>query len=327
MEPEGRRPTIDSERLEDLEGPWLRLFQEAGAPPFAHPAWVRAWLDTLGDPATAVFLAVRRGDDLIGVAPLALGPTAATPVGDPDVFDYSPVLASPGNETAVRLALLEWLREDLTAEYVEWGVPGELDPGIGEAARDLGWSLNVEPLSVAPRAELPGDFETYLSGLSKKDRHELRRKTRKFEDAGEITTASTRSGPEFQSALEALTEMMALSHDEKGEFLLRYGDFFRTAANALAKHGLALITTVFVDATPAARVLSFESCGVSYLYNSGYDPRFANVGAGLISKAYVLRDAIERGLHTFDFLRGDEDYKRHLGGLAKPVITATFRQH
>ena len=50
------------------------------------------------------------------------------------------------------------------------------------------------------------------------------------------------------------------------------------------------------------------------LYNSGYDPDLSFLSMGLISKALVLRNAIEEGRRHLDFLRGNEPYKYDLGG-------------
>jgi CelD/BcsL family acetyltransferase involved in cellulose biosynthesis len=33
-----------------------------------------------------------------------------------------------------------------------------------------------------------------------------------------------------------------------------------------------------------------------------------------VSRAYAIRDAVERGKSRFDFLRGAEEYKHRLGG-------------
>jgi CelD/BcsL family acetyltransferase involved in cellulose biosynthesis len=320
------RLTIDSERFEDIEPGWRELFASAGAPPFAHPAWLRAWLDTTTNAGATVFLAVRRGEDLIGVAPLLLDGTEGRAAGDPNVFDYSPILSAPNEVVAVRLGVLEWLREDMTQEFVDWGLDWTPDEALQAGAVDSGWGMAVEDEAVAPRTALPGDFESYLAWLSKKDRHELRRKLRNFQAAGDVSFEVARAGDSFAAALEGLIEMMAKSHEEKGAFLARYGGFFRRSALAMADEGLAVISTLSLEGRPAGRVLTFEHGGVCYLYNSGFDPEFAQIGAGLISKVHVLQDAIARGLHTFDFLRGDEDYKRRLGGIARPIVTATYRQ-
>ena len=50
------------------------------------------------------------------------------------------------------------------------------------------------------------------------------------------------------------------------------------------------------------------------LYNSGYDPEMSFYSVGLLMNAICLKDAIEQGAVYFDFLRGSEPYKYHLGG-------------
>ena len=50
------------------------------------------------------------------------------------------------------------------------------------------------------------------------------------------------------------------------------------------------------------------------IYNSGYDPQYAYLSVGLLSKAACLRHAIEDGRKRLDFLRGNEPYKYDLGG-------------
>ena len=80
-------------------------------------------------------------------------------------------------------------------------------------------------------------------------------------------------------------------------------------------------STRSMPGAPVAAVLTFEDAETSYLYNSGYDPAHAHSAVGLLSKAYAIRDAIERGKRRFDFLRGDEEYKRHLGGRPRAIYT------
>ena len=46
---------------------------------------------------------------------------------------------------------------------------------------------------------------------------------------------------------------------------------------------------------------------------------FAALNVGLLSKVLSIRDAIQSGLRTYDFLKGDEAYKRRLGGRPLPL--------
>lgn len=320
-------PTIDSERFEDLEPAWLALHEQSGATPFAHPAWVRAWVEQRRLAADIVYLAVRRSGELIGVAPLAMAPGTARFAGEADVFDYSPLLAAPGEEMAVVLGALEWLREDMTPELMAWGLPADGLPGeLAEAAGDLGWETALAPEAVAPRVELPGDFEGYLAALTKKDRHETRRKVRNVEALDGVAFEEARDGDAFATALETLLAMMRASHPGKGAFLDEYGAFFRAGVAALAEAGIAVVSTLSVAGEPAASTLTFESGRTSYLYNSGYHPLFESAGVGLVSKVFALRSAAERGFAAFDFLRGEEEYKFRMGGVPREIVTASFRQ-
>ena len=56
-----------------------------------------------------------------------------------------------------------------------------------------------------------------------------------------------------------------------------------------------------------------------YLYNSGYDPDYVGLSAGLLSKALAIKDSIEKVRKKFDFLKGSEEYKYHLGGKEVPL--------
>ena len=57
-------------------------------------------------------------------------------------------------------------------------------------AREIaqGWTLNVEREDVCPVVTLPegADMDGYLATLGKKERHEIRRKVRRAEAAGEV---------------------------------------------------------------------------------------------------------------------------------------------
>ena len=61
------------------------------------------------------------------------------------------------------------------------------------------------------------------------------------------------------------------------------------------------------------------------LYNSGFDPAHAALSPGLVLLARVVRDAIERGMRRFDFLRGEERYKYEFEPTPEPVYGVTVR--
>jgi CelD/BcsL family acetyltransferase involved in cellulose biosynthesis len=48
----------------------------------------------------------------------------------------------------------------------------------------------------------------------------------------------------------------------------------------------------------------------AYFYQLGFDPRKARISPGTLLVASTIRMSIDEGLMRFDFMRGDESYKR-----------------
>jgi CelD/BcsL family acetyltransferase involved in cellulose biosynthesis len=179
--------------------------------------------------------------------------------------------------------------------------------------------------AVCPRIELPGDFETYIASLTKHERHEVRRKMRHVEAAGDVAYESV-TGQDVMPRFGQFLDLMRASRADKDEFLSdQRVAFFEELATTFGDLGIARLGTFTLDGRAIAMVFCFEDETTTYLYNSGYDPEFAPLAVGLLSKVYAIRDSISRGKRTFDFLRGDEEYKHHLGGVPRNVVTLRLR--
>ncbi len=327
---EGPLPLITSEPFEALAPEWEALHAATpGAMPFAHPAWHEAWLRHCGAGAYPVFLALRApgGEEgeapLAGVIPLDVGGAEPRFLGEPDLSDHAGALVAPGGEVAAAAALIEWLMEDLAPGFEAWGLPaaGAFRPALIAAAERYGWSAVEEREAVTPVVALSDTWEGYVAALPKKHRHELRRKLRSLERAGDVGFASEPRPGEEGEAVEGLLAMMRDSREAKAAFLTDEREaFFRDLAAGLGERGLARIATLTFDGRPAARIFALEGGGATMLYNSGFDPSLSNLAVGLLSKALLVRDAIERGRAAVDFLRGEEPYKRHLGGHPRDIV-------
>ena len=98
--------------------------------------------------------------------------------------------------------------------------------------------------------------------------------------------------------------------------------FFR----ALLAEAGASIDLLSVGDRPVAAAFGFAESQAYYLYNSAYDPAFAEAGPGFVLLAAMIERSISDGLARFDFLKGDERYKYRLGAVERPlsVIEGTF---
>ena len=70
--------------------------------------------------------------------------------------------------------------------------------------------------------------------------------------------------------------------------------------------------------------MCFDYKDTVYLYNSGYEPDYGWLSVGVISKALCIKDSIERNKKHFDFLKGGEAYKYHLGGQEFPLYKCSL---
>jgi len=154
--------------------------------------------------------------------------------------------------------------------------------------------------------DLPATWDEYLMMLSKRQRHEVRRKLRKAD--AEVETRFFVVGPDqdLQEAMETFIELHQKSTPEKDQFMdPQMQGFFFDVAQVLQRQGWLQLCFVEMDGVPAASLLNFDYGDDILVYNSGYDPaQFRHRS---------IEQAIALGRRRFDFLRGDEVYKYRFG--------------
>lgn len=250
-------------------------------------------------------------------------------VGSPDTFDYNDFLVRPGGEEDFYRTLLEalggweWDRLELDSLIEDSPTLAHLP----EMARGLGYGVAVEYEDVTSGVGLPSDWERYLGLLSKKDRHELRRKQRRLEANTEWRGYGLRAPEEVMGAFDDFLALMRMSRADKEDYMTpeREG-FFRAMARRMAELDRLRLFFMEIEGRRAAASLCFDYGGARLLYNSGYDPEFSYYSAGLLLHAMGVRDAIESGLGYFDFLRGPEPYKAHLGGRQRSLYRMVVKR-
>ena len=322
--------TVKREDLASLHGEWCALLDRVAEPaPFMHPTWQRVWLEEFAEGREPLYLAVRDGGSLTGVAPLLRDGESLSFVGHYSICDYMDFIVPPEGARDVFSALLDALREERWSEIELRGLrPGS--PALAELpalVQAAGMTVECEDEAVAPRIELAASWDEYVASLGKKDRHELRRKIRRVQAAGELEMRAHTSPEAVEEHLPMLLRMMVESRADKANFMSeQMGRFFHRMARAMAEEGLVRLYELELDAKPVASVLCFDQGGQFYLYNSGYDPELSGLAVGIVSKALCLMEAIDSGRHCFDFLRGHEAYKYDLGGRDQQVQRLAIRR-
>ncbi len=200
---------------------------------FVLPAWLRVWWDFFGGGLTPYLRSVRRGGEVIGIAPLVLQEDTANFMGSAEVCDYLDFVVAPGREQEFFRALIEHLkREGVTHLDL-----GHLRPdstvltALAPAAKNLGCEFSCHQEDVSVELDLPATWEGFLFSLTGKERHEVRRKLRRLEEAASIQFRVLDETQEIMRAMDTFLTLFRLSRPEKAAFMtLRMAAFFRSLA-------------------------------------------------------------------------------------------------
>lgn len=292
-----------------LQCPCQRIFQT--------PAWHHLWWKEMANGSRLKLTAIREDGNLIGIAPLMAQGKDLSFLGDTDLWDYHDFVIAPGREHDFFPALLESIKDQPWSELTLTSVPEDSSclEHLPRISHDLGFQFEQIPEDVSPGVMLPSSWEEYLAGLSKKDRHELRRKLRRLENRGDFSWYAADTTHALQESLSDFFQLMRESRQDKSEFLTAEREgFFQRMMEKLAEQGLLKLFFMDIGGERVASAICFDYGDTRFLYNSGYNPDYYQLSVGLLLKAMCLRQAIEEGMSYFDFLRGDEPYKYDLGG-------------
>lgn len=284
-----------------------------GTGPFPDRAFLQTWWDIEAGPADRLLIA-DAGDALI---PAMVRDGTVELVGDAELTDYH----SPrGRDLAEPMALI--------AGAVDPGTTFRFDSVPMTAAEALVAALEELDIDVAPRQHevaavltLPASFDDYLALIGKKERHETRRKRRRFEAEIGEPRLSRIAGAE---AIRSFADMHRKASGDKGHFMTPEMERFFAALHERA--GAVIDVLTGADGVPVAAAFGFEDDTSYYLYNSAYDPDASHASPGVVLIAMLIENAIAAGHVAFDFLKGDEPYKFRLGAEPRPlyVITGSF---
>lgn len=307
-----------------------------GIAPLMHRHEVEA-----GDAAAHTAL---RSDPVAPLTPVA--PTAtAVFFGASYHADYATLLVPPGELPAAAEAVAAWLASPTPASgggptawdavdlrRLRCGDPAadELAAAFLRREAEEGWTLNVEREDVCPVVTLPAGatFESFLDGLGKKERHEIRRKVRRAEGAGEVRL--DRSDDPLAD-LDAFIDLHQRRWGADGLFPPTAGGgasrrFVRRLFELAGMDGHVHLSFLTVAGRRIAAGIHLEDrTGILY-YNAGVDPDARELSPGVVLVARYIADAIERGHRRFDFLRGDEPYKYEWGAVDEPIQRLLVRR-
>ena len=319
-----------------LQAEWTELLEASTADGlFLTWDWLYTWWTHLAGDRRLFLLTVRRGSELVAIAPLALAPARLerlVPFRSLEFMgtgavgsDYLDLIARRGWEDSAVVAISEYLRQQrLMLQLDRVSRASSLASRLAVRLTPAGWTLREGPTEVCPFIDLGAHtWESYLRTLSSAHRYNFQRRLKNLRRryAVELDRVSTEEdrGPALARLLqlhEARWRSRGGSTAFASEGLASFHD--ELTRRALAQGWLRLFE-LRLDGRAAASLYGFRYRETFSFYQSGLDPAYAKDSVGLVTMGLAIQSAIEEGVSEYDFLHGDEAYKFQWAGQAREL--------
>jgi CelD/BcsL family acetyltransferase involved in cellulose biosynthesis len=331
----------DPVRLTALEHEWERLAAAATVPIFQSFDWISLWWKHFGVHAgrSLHVVTVRHDGVLVAILPLfeereglpgiiirrrlrLMGAGVSNPgsYGLLSVYgptDYLGAIVDPAfaNEAAGLFAS-HIVRDctdvdDLLLEHVPDGsfILSHLVPLL----RDGGRPVRLEQTDGCPHLSLPPSMESFFASLGSNTRRRLTQARKAVGELFVIQNVSTAT--DFDPAYRDLIGLHQRRWNELGFAGLfsdrRFTAFHRELSLTFLTKGILVLKSAQAGGTCIAVRLLYFYNGGCFDYLSGFDDRApaSRRRPGMALLLDAMEEAIGKGFHTMDFLRGDEGYK------------------
>ena len=295
--------------------------------PFLRYGYLKTWWEHKGggewDDGELVLLSARADGELIGIAPLFStlheGKKKLLFLGSIEISDYLDFIYEPRFGEEFISAVFDYLDSSPLADIeslllVNLPESSPSNTYLEKACSAKGWKLDAKHAYHTPAIQLAEDWDTYLAGIDKKQRHEIRRKMRRAEGSPEpISWYIVNDSDKLDEEIDAFFQLMIMD-DEKKSFLTDpMRKQMRSIIHWAFDEQILQLSFITVDGAKAAAYLCFDYQQRIWVYNSGFDPQFRDYSPGWVILSYLIQDAITNGRRIFDFMRGNEDYKYRFG--------------
>jgi len=315
----------DAAAFRRLRGEWSELLAASPSDTvFLTWEWLHTWWEHFAGRRRLAILAVREGNDLVAVAPLALRPPQSSRLSfawrleflgtGAAGSDYLDVIVRSGEEEPALAALQETLeRARATIDLAQTRPGGAFAERLGESLRRRGWWLRRTAINACPFIPLVGHtWTSYLATLGSAHRQNLQRRLRGLSRSGDVRFEAARTEEERRIFLARLVDLHNARRGARGSDAFDCAEriAFHDRFSALAlEQGWLRLFLLKLDGLPVASLYGLRYRDVFSFYQSGFDPAYARLSVGLVTMGWSIRQAIDEGASEFDFLHGEESYK------------------
>lgn len=302
---------------------------------YGSTEWLFAWLETLGSQNDLHFITVRAGEELVAYWGFfecpAIGKRGLWPWGIHSGDEFSPIVhpAFPQAQELLFKAVFSRLK-DFAFVWIPLCRPRLLEDLHAHQAREKKIGIFEKLWSDDPVIVLEADsFDAYLEKtFSSKTRQTFRRYERKLATDGELHWAryeSAQDMPTIYEKMESIERTSWKGNQAVGLFVRpEVREFYKEVLPALAARGWVTISVLQLNGRSLAYEFAFLRGKIYGMHNIAFRPEAGIYSPGKLLMLKNIEYAFSRNCQTYDFLQGDEPYKKEFANASLPLIDVTL---
>ena len=284
--------------LHALRAEWSALLESSTSNcVFLTWEWLATWWKHLGAGRRLDLLAVRHGDELIGLAPLMVGPRpgglvpfrARQFLGSGSVgSDYLDVILKTGREREALDALTAKVAEDgLMLDLAQINRRAAIAPSLAERLKRIDWQVTERPGDVCPFVDLAGHtWSSYLASLARGHRYNVRRRLDQLARQRAMRFELVESETRRREALATLVTLHMRRWSERGGSTALHATglvaFHEEFSRLALQRGWLRLFVMHLAGEPVAALYGLRYGHTFCFYQSGFDPAHRRYGVGQV---------------------------------------------
>jgi CelD/BcsL family acetyltransferase involved in cellulose biosynthesis len=290
--------------------------------------WARIWWKHFQKKSSRLFIVTAEENGrIVGIGPFVIEKNILLRqlrfIGS-GLTDYQAILAAPGAEEEITSSIL-----DYALRGKEYGVINlEQIPGDSPlfAVCDRNPFLRKREMIRCPRIIFDSlTWDQYFSGLSRNLRRDWTKKYNRLKREGKLEFRRLNSPDEKGRFMREIFEL----HIKRWEGQRRQSKLRRPSIRGFISEAAltipeCLIYVLLYNGKIVSYRLGFAQSGVFYDWNTSYDPEYHSRSVGIILLGLAIRDTVDHHYQEFNFMRGDEDYKRKWMTTGRTVTNYQF---
>lgn len=337
----------DINDFKKLASMWNQLLSQSSADNiFLTWEWIFNWWQVYQKNKKLLLLMLRdQNAEIVAIAPLyarrkkIVGSFLVNEIrfigsGEDVSPDYLDFIITRGRENEAINAIMDYLHKKN-----DWDVLNLSDilstaftkDILAQAVEKFGLKIGISKSAICPYIEIPKTWDEYVSGLSKNMQYNIKRRIRNLEKSFKVRYFRWQDVEGLEYAMKKLASLhvqrwqgrslhYGFSSDESNAFL-------QAIAKEFAHRNWLWLSCLEVDGEIIGMFLDFCYGEKLYYFQGGFNSSFDKYSIGLVLRAYIIRKAIEVGLHEIDLLKGAYEHKYRWTHFDRQTINIFIGKH